>query len=158
MNKYLVNAMMLGTGLVIGSLVTRVYDEKIVKDTLEEFQKEFKKELDTVTDNKIRSLRKKYVTYSSYPSNSRKDKIYEDIIFGTRKDAEEVLSKLADIIKDYGHASVANLCDLSGIISEFTDHRYIWTDTKQMRVEKCINGYTIKLPKPTRLKSDDVDK
>ena len=57
MNKYLVNAMMLGTGLVIGGLSVKY----TIKKQLETYLEEEKKELDDLRNR--RSLRKKYVSY-----------------------------------------------------------------------------------------------
>ncbi len=104
-----------------------------------------------------------YVSYSSYYGDRRNDRDsrdrgsnysrtsrarhdFDDIIFESRGEAEEVLSHLVDLTIDYGVASVADFYDLSGIESQFTDNKYGWTTLRDACTDRVRNGYVIRLP------------
>lgn len=76
---------------------------------------------------------------------------FDEIILETRGEAEEVLSHLVDLTIDYGMASVADLYDLVGITSNFTDNKYGWTDLRNASVSRVRGGYLINLPRTTIL-------
>jgi len=111
----------------------------------------------TNTRNYNRNGSKTYTSYSSYYSNrddrgsshaksarSRHD--FDDILFDTRGEAEDVLSHLVDLTIDYGMASVADFYDLSGLESQFTDQKYGWTNLRDACTDRVRNGYIIRLP------------
>lgn len=82
----------------------------------------------------------------SRTARSRHD--FHEIILETRGEAEEVLSHLADLIAEYRQATVADLYDLVGIDSNFTDHKYGWTDIRNSDVSRLRGGgYLINLPR-----------
>ena len=83
---------------------------------------------------------------SSYKRN-RTMTDFQDLIFESRGEAEEVLTNLLDLIADYGVASVADLYDLVGITGPFTDNKYGWTDLRTASVSRTREGYIINLPK-----------
>lgn len=85
----------------------------------------------------------------SRTSRARHD--FDDIIFGARGEAEDVLSHLVDLTVDYNQATVADLYDLAGITSDFTDNKYGWTNLRDARVDRVRGGYLINLPKPVAL-------
>ena len=68
---------------------------------------------------------------------------FDDIILDSRGEAEEVLSHLVDLVDDYGMASVADLYDLVGITSNFTDNKYGWTNLSSASVSRVRDGYLI---------------
>ena len=72
---------------------------------------------------------------------------YEDIFLETRAEAEEVLNRMDDLIDNYGIVSVADLYDLVGISSNYTDNKYGWTNLRNARVERARDGYYLNLPK-----------
>lgn len=110
-----------------------------------------------------RDRNKSYVSYSSYydrNDNRRKDDRqddrsrrnrsmlnFDDIILDQRGEAEEVLSHLVDLTEDYGIATVADLYDLVGITSNFTDNKYGWTNLSSAQIIRVRNGYLLSLPK-----------
>lgn len=75
----------------------------------------------------------------------------DDIILEHRSDAEDVLDSLMDILEEYQMVSVAELKDLVGINSVYTDNKYGWKDLRTARVERVHDGFIIKLPKPMPL-------
>lgn len=97
--------------------------------------------------------KKKRVSYNRYRNKHKDDKCsYDDIIFDNRKEAEEVLDQMTDIINAYGHCSVADLYDLSGVTSKFSDNKVGWIDIKKASVVRSRTGYMLKLPKPVTFK------
>ena len=72
---------------------------------------------------------------------------YDDIILDTRKEAEEVLDRMDDLIDTYGVVSVADLYDLVGISGNYTDNKYGWTNLRNADVQRVRDGYLLKLPK-----------
>lgn len=73
---------------------------------------------------------------------------FDDIIFDTRGEAEQVLSSMDDLIDVYGTVSVADLYDLAGITGRnYTDNKYGWTDIRTARVVRVKEGYTLELPR-----------
>lgn len=84
----------------------------------------------------------------SYSSNrTRTGYDYDDIILDNRGEAEEVLSRMDELIATYGLVSVADFYDLVGVTSNYTDNKYGWTDIRNATVVRMRDGYAIKLPK-----------
>ena len=48
---------------------------------------------------------------------------YDDIILDTRREAEDVLNRMDDLIDAYGMVSVADLYDLVGVTGNYTDNQ-----------------------------------
>lgn len=103
---------------------------------------------------------KSYVSYSNYYKDRDRDRDrqvsqrnrarhnFDDIILESRGEAEEVLSYLVDLTEDYGMASVADLYDLVGVTSNFTDNKYGWDNLSSGRVVPVRGGYLLELPRP----------
>lgn len=96
------------------------------------------------------------VSYRSYydrsnrgtsSSRTRNGYSYDDIILDNRGEAEEVLSRMDEIVATYGTVSVADLYDLVGITGAYTDNKYGWTDIRSASVVRVRDGYMIKLPR-----------
>lgn len=83
--------------------------------------------------------------YSSSRTRSGYD--YDDIILDNRGEAEEVLSRMDELVATYGLVSVADLYDLVGIAGNYTDNKYGWTDIRSAQVARVRDGYMLKLPK-----------
>lgn len=75
----------------------------------------------------------------------------DSIIFEKRTDAALVLDKMDEIIAEYGFASVADLCDLTGVTSLYTDAKFGWSDLKTAGIHRVRDGYVLKLPKATHI-------
>jgi len=73
---------------------------------------------------------------------------FDDVIIPVRGEAEDVLSRLFDIVVEYGMASVADFYEMVGIDAEFTDGKYGWTDLQGVKVIRVREGYLITLPRP----------
>lgn len=85
----------------------------------------------------------------SRASRTRHD--FNDIVIQHRPEAEEVVSRLFDLLERYGSAEVADLYELTGIASSHTDHKWGWTDLRGARVRPIRggkDGYLLELPEP----------
>lgn len=71
---------------------------------------------------------------------------YDDITLETRAEANDVLSRLDELIEVYGMASVADLYDLVGISGQYTDNKYGWKDIRSASHVRVRDGYLLKLP------------
>ena len=113
---------------------------------------------------KSRDSRDRYVSYSSI-SSSRKSRDrfadeyssaraydFREVILETRADAEEVLNQLCDCLATYDSVSVADLYDLVGMSSKYTDFDYGWTNLANASYVHIREGYLLKLPRPRPLR------
>lgn len=102
-----------------------------------------------------------YVSYRDYSNRDRdrdrRDRYdsprsrfdFDDLVFGSRRDAEATLEQLDDIIERYGMASVLDLYESAelGGSAPWTANKYGWTSLRNADVVKVRDGYIIKLPK-----------
>lgn len=73
---------------------------------------------------------------------------YDEVVFETRGDAENVLDAMNDIISQYGIVSVGDLYDLANISSDnFMANKYGWKDISGCKAVRVRDGYILKLPK-----------
>lgn len=109
------------------------------------------------------SVSSSYVSYRDYSrrdddrdrfrdSRTRIGYSHDDIVLETRGEAEEVLSRMDELIDTYGVVSVADLYDLIGKSCEYTDNKYGWTNIRNAEPIRVRNGYMLKLPKALPIK------
>jgi hypothetical protein len=106
---------------------------------------------------KTKGFRGDFVSYDQYSrrderrssSTSRTRTGYspDDVILETRGEAEDVLTRLDELIDMYGVVSVADLYDLVGISHNYTDNKYGWTNIRNAEPVRVRDGYILKLPK-----------
>lgn len=77
---------------------------------------------------------------------------YDDITLASRGDAEEVLSRMNELIDLYQIVSVADLYDLVGLARNYTDNKYGWTNLRDAEVVRVRDGYKLDLPRPLPIK------
>ena len=78
---------------------------------------------------------------------------YDDIILESRNEAEEVLTRMDELIETYQVVSVADLYDLVGINCNYTDNNYGWTNLRNAEAVRTRDGsYMLKLPKALPIK------
>lgn len=104
-----------------------------------------------------RSTNASKVSYRKYYEDNRRDYSsstrtrtgyeYDDVILDNRGEAEDVLSRMDELVATYGLVSVADFYDLVGITGNYTDNKYGWTDIRSANVVHVREGYMIKLPK-----------
>lgn len=72
---------------------------------------------------------------------------FEDVVVPTRGEAEIILDRMNELISVYKVASVADLYDLAGVSSKYTDNKYGWTDIRGAEVIFSRGEYVIKMPR-----------
>lgn len=100
------------------------------------------------------------VSYRSYydsQNGNRRDSLqasrprigydYDDVIVDNRGEAEEVMTRMDELMETYGLVSVADFYDLVGITGNYTDNKYGWTDIRNASIVRTRDGYMIKMPK-----------
>ena len=103
-----------------------------------------------------------YVSYRDYSRSDDRDRFrdsrtrsgynHDDIILESRGEAEEVLTRMDELIDTYGVVSVADLYDLIGKSCEYTDNKYGWTNIRNAEPIRVRDGYRLKLPKALPIK------
>lgn len=85
-----------------------------------------------------------------YTEENRYDRVkYEEPIFGTGEDAEQVLDGLKTLISTYGNATAADLYELAGIYDfKYEMTRIGWTSVDGAEIVQTDDGYIITLPQP----------
>jgi len=83
-----------------------------------------------------------------YSERSRTSYGYDDIILESRAEAEEVLTRMDELIDTYGFVTVADLYDLVGKSCNYTDNKYGWTNLRSAEPVRVRGGdYMLRLPK-----------
>jgi len=98
-----------------------------------------------------------HVSYSRYSDRNRYDDRrepkyrsrydYKDVVFDSRKEADEVLIAMEEILDTYDVVTVNDYYDLCGVTGKFTDDKYGWTNLDNARVVRSYDGYVIKFPR-----------
>lgn len=73
---------------------------------------------------------------------------FYEIIIPTRPEAEAVLEGLFALLDEYEVASVADLYEMVGESSQFTDRNWGWTDLRGSDIRRVREGYLLDLPRP----------
>lgn len=77
---------------------------------------------------------------------------YDDVVLGSRGEAEDVIQRLNELIDTYQVASVADLYDLVGVTGNYTDNRYGWTNLATAEVRRVRDGWMLALPRAVPIK------
>ena len=76
---------------------------------------------------------------------------YDNIVLESRGEAEDVLTRMDELLATYGMVSVADMYDLCGVTPQYTDNNYGWTNIRNAQIVRIRDGYVIKMPKPMPL-------
>lgn len=73
---------------------------------------------------------------------------YDELIFDNRGEAEEVLSRMDELIDQYNCASIEDLYDLAGVTSHnYMHNKYGWTNLSSAEAVRAMGGgYKLKMP------------
>lgn len=135
------------TSKTIGPAISKALAEKMVDSMLEKPR--------YVSYNRSKQVsyrRPNNVSYKSY--YDRKREFDTDVIFGTRKDADEAVSDMLKILKAYGQVTVNDLYCIAGLTNDPKAEEYGWTIVEHIAkapIGRVRNGWIIDLPKPTEL-------
>ena len=77
---------------------------------------------------------------------------FDGIILESRREAEEVIDRLGDLIDNYDAATVSDLYELVGITGSFTDDKWGWTDIRSAGIRRVREGYLLQLPRTEPLR------
>lgn len=113
---------------------------------------------DSVYDRRKRA--RQDVTYKSFYDTRYKARRLDcclencdDLVFETRKDAEDTLAAMLEIVEKYGCVSLADVYEIAKITSiPYAANKYGWTSLDCGEVIRCRDGYYIKLPRAIELK------
>lgn len=72
---------------------------------------------------------------------------FDDLIFASRGEAEDVLDGLRLLLDQYEVVSVRDFYDLAGMTAEFVDEKWGWHDLRDAHVRPVRGGYTVSLPR-----------
>lgn len=81
-----------------------------------------------------------------FGGRGRKTQAIGEIILSTRKEAEDVLERLNDLIDKFDVASVADLCEITGLPSSYTDNNWGWSNLTFVKVRQIREGFVIDFP------------
>lgn len=74
---------------------------------------------------------------------------YEDLLFSSKDDADDVISKLVDLIDQTGEASVLDLYEAAGVDApDYAVGNYGWFKLGSAYPRRVRDGYVLDLPKP----------
>lgn len=76
---------------------------------------------------------------------------FGNVLFDSRRKAEDVLARLVDVIEEYNEVTIANFYELSNLDSTPPDNNYGWTSLRDAFTERVRNGYVIRFPQPRPL-------
>lgn len=76
---------------------------------------------------------------------------FDEIVIDTKVEAEEVLDSMFALLEQYEIVTVADLYEMLGQTSEYTDAKYGWSDLRGSGVTRIKGGYLLDLPKPQPL-------
>lgn len=103
-----------------------------------------------------------YVSYDRFADNRRDDRSrttsrvrysIDDIILETKRDVDDVIQGMEQIIDQYGVVRVADLYDLVGITGDYTDNKYGWDDIRTADAVRTRDGdYALRMPKAKPIK------
>lgn len=103
-----------------------------------------------------RQRNKSRVSYESYYdrkesrySNRNRSSVqsFDEVIFDSRVEAEDVLSAMIDDIDEYGITTVGNFYDLIGERTTPSDFKWGWETLRSARIDRVRDGYVISLPR-----------
>lgn len=134
MNKYFKGAIIFGTGVIggFGACGGFVIKKILMTDDLREFL------IKKASKKILNSIYGKSNYYNYYRDTDTKTGAF---IFESRGEAEEVLSRMNELIDTYGLVSVADAYDLCGTTSVYTDNKRGWTNLDGAEVIRIRGGY-----------------
>ena len=76
---------------------------------------------------------------------------YEEILLQTRVEAETVLERMYDLVREYEAVSIHDLKSLVGWSSTYTDQKWGWMDLQGSLIRRVRDGYMLEFPRPVAL-------
>lgn len=76
---------------------------------------------------------------------------FDEIILPTRREAEEAIAQMFDIVEEYDAVTVEDLYRIVGIEPSYVDKKWGWYDIRGSGVTRIKGGYLLDLEKPEPL-------
>lgn len=76
---------------------------------------------------------------------------FEDVQFETRREADDVLDSMYNLLGKYHMVSVKDFYEMTGMNFHHVDEKWGWTDLRGSRVVKTRDGYVLDLPDTEQL-------
>lgn len=73
-------------------------------------------------------------------------KTFEDVIVGSKADADNVIEQLTNVVDMYEVVSIADLYELLGLPSSHVDNKWGWTHLSTIEVRQVREGWRISFP------------
>lgn len=85
----------------------------------------------------------------SKPSHSSHERMsFDNIRLDNKKDADIVMDQMEELIEAYGIVSIADLKDIVGLETYFTDNKYGWSNIRSAKIVRVSGGWLISMPNP----------
>lgn len=145
MNKCIKNALIFSSGAAVGFsafgliAIKKVISSKYFKPVIRDVVKD-------KVDHFLYGEDRQKKTMMSYH-----DGRHVEAIVSSREEAETVLSRMDEIMEDYGIVRVSDLYDLIGIDCDYITNLYGWTDISDFFIQRVRLGYEIVVSKPKRI-------
>ena len=133
---------LVGAGFV-GGVGTSVAVYKVVNKVKRSLREAADEILYDMAKKQRGNRKENYLDYNSYFKRCSE---YDNLVFDTKKEAEETLNMLYNSISEYDFVSVSDLYDFIGISSKFIDNSFGWSDLSGSRVIRVRDGYKLHLP------------
>jgi len=105
--------------------------------------------------------RSSFVSYTSYSDRDRdrdrdrgRERVrksrfhFDEIIFDSRKDGDDVLEAMYAALDEYGEVTVSEFLELVNLTDDYTDQNYGWVNLRSAEVRRVRDGYILDLPEP----------
>ena len=162
MNRYVKGAMIFTGGVAVGYVVgtigmfAKMVDNDIIRSAM---SSELANKIDKLLyDYEPKQRNRNKASYRSYYNEKIARRSYDgsilDIVFATRKNAEDALRQMLAILDKYGVVTVADYYDIAGINAHYIINKLGWTkrmDIVGATIAPVRDGYTIKLPEPKEI-------
>ena len=103
-----------------------------------------------LNNDTIRTGVAKEVARRIVDGNKRRDR-YNELVFDTEVEAEKVLTEARAILDRYGSVTVADVYEMTDVMTCCLDGVYGWTDLRKAEIVKSANGYTLRMPESRKI-------
>lgn len=80
-------------------------------------------------------------------SYSRDRYEFAEVYLDSRAEADQILDRMDEIIRDRGFVTVAHMCQLADVPSRSTDNNWGWDSIRSARVVSTRDGYLLDMPR-----------
>ena len=89
---------------------------------------------------------------ASMSQSARATHNFQNIIFETYQDAEDVISTMIDLVDRYGRATVAQFYDAANLEADWAAENWGWTSFQRLETRAVRGGYIIDVSQPILLR------